>query len=245
MSDQRDRAEPFPPSSDNAMDPRPSAAPTPTAVPTAPETGGATVVDDDATVLGTTRAPAHLSDVRRDRLAAAGRLGGIRWGAAFFGWVAATGIAVLLVAVIGATGTALGLTESNAGDVVNGAVDNASAVSLGGAVALVVVLAASYLAGGYVAGRMARFSGRSQGFAVWVLGLLITIVGALVAVLVGTKYDVLARLDLPRIPMDEGTATTGGMLTLVAILVVTLLAAIVGGAIGDRFHRRLDEIDLR
>jgi UDP-N-acetylmuramyl pentapeptide phosphotransferase/UDP-N-acetylglucosamine-1-phosphate transferase len=80
---------------------------------------------------------------------------------------------------------------------------------------------------------------------VWVLGLLITIVGALVAVLVGTKYDVLARLDLPRIPIDEGTATTGGMLTLVAILVVTLLAAIVGGAIGDRYHRRLDEIDLR
>jgi hypothetical protein len=29
------------------------------------------------------------------------------------------------------------------------------------------------------------------------------------------------------------------------VLVMTLLAAILGGALGDRYHRRLDEIDLR
>lgn len=182
---------------------------------------------------------AHARHARVDRL------GGIRWGAVFFGWLAATGVAVLLVAIVAATGTAIGLTESTVDDVVDGAADNAGAVTLGGAIALVVVLAISYLAGGYVAARMARFSGRSQGAAVWVLGLIVTVVTALAGVLLGSTYDVLGRLDLPRIPVDGGTATRGGVLTLVAILVVTLVAAVVGGALGDRYHRRLDEIDLR
>ena len=118
-------------------------------------------------------------------------------------------------------------------------------MSLGGAIALVVVLGSGYLAGGYVAARMARFSGRSQGFAVWVVGLVVTLLVALGGVVLGSAYDVLARLDLPRIPIDEGTATVGGVLTLLAILVVTLIAAVVGGALGDRYHRWLDEIDLR
>jgi hypothetical protein len=173
------------------------------------------------------------------------RLGGIRWGAVFFGWLCATGVAVLLVAIVAATGTAIGLTESSVDEVVDGAVGNAGAVSLAGAIALVVVLALSYLAGGYVASRMARFSGRTQGFAVWVLGLVVTILAALGGVVLGSAYDVLARLDLPRIPVDEGTATTGGVITLVAVLVVTLLAAVFGGTLGDRYHRRLDAIDLR
>ena len=173
------------------------------------------------------------------------QLGGIRWGAVFFGWLCATGVAVLLIAIVAATGTAIGLTESTVDQVVEGAVGNASTISVGGAIALVVILAISYLAGGYVAARMARFSGRSQGFAVWVVGLVITILVALGGVLLGSAYDVLARLDLPRIPIDEGSATTGGVITLVAILVATLLAGVLGGSLGDRYHRRLDEIDLR
>jgi hypothetical protein len=183
-------------------------------------------------------------DVLRDRDERI-RLGGIRWGAVFFGWLCATGVAVLLIAILAGTGTAIGLTESTVDDVVDGAVGNAGAVSLAGAIALVVVLAISYLAGGYVAARMARFSGRSQGFAVWVLGLVVTLLAALAGYVLGSAYDVFARLDLPRIPVDEGTATTGGVITLVAVLVMTLLAAILGGALGDRYHRRLDEIDLR
>jgi MFS family permease len=51
---------------------------------------------------------------------------------------------------------------------------------------------------------------------------------------------VLQQLDLPRIPIDEGTATTGGIIALVAVLLVTLLGAILGGKLGDRFHRKVD-----
>jgi ABC-type Fe3+ transport system permease subunit len=184
-------------------------------------------------------------DPRADDRSPVVLLGGIRWGAVFFGWLCATGMAALLIAIIAATGTAIGLTESTVDEVVDDAVGNAAAVSLGGAIALVLVLAVSYLAGGYVAARMARFSGRTQGFAVWVVGLVVTLLAALGGVVLGSAYDVLARLDLPRIPVDEGTATTGGVITLVAILAVTLLAAVAGGLLGDRYHRRIDEIDLR
>lgn len=185
-----------------------------------------------------------MAAARADRDRRADLLGGVRWGAVFFGWLCATGVAVLLVALLAGTGTAIGLTEASVDDVVDSAAGNAGTVSLAGAIGIVVVLAVGYLAGGYVAARMARFSGRAQGVAVWVLGLVITILVALVGLLLGSAYDVLARLDLPRIPIDEGTATTGGVITLLAVLLVTLLAAVLGGHLGDRFHRRIDEIDL-
>jgi hypothetical protein len=51
---------------------------------------------------------------------------------------------------------------------------------------------------------------------------------------------VLQQLNLPRIPIDEGTATTGGIIALVAVLLVTLLGAILGGKAGDRYHRKVD-----
>lgn len=191
----------------------------------------------------TTRA--SLDDRNLEGTDAADRSRGIQWGAAFFGWLAATGVAVLLIALVAATGTAIGMTESNVEAVVDGAVGNAGAVSLGGVIALVLVLAISYLAGGYVAARMASSTGRSQGFAVWVVGLIVTVLAALGGIVLGSAYDVLGRLDLPRIPVDEGTATTAAVLTLATILLVTLLAALIGGALGDRYRRRLDAIDVR
>ena len=39
------------------------------------------------------------------------RFGGIKWGAAFFGWLSANGLAVLLVALLSAAGVALGLAN--------------------------------------------------------------------------------------------------------------------------------------
>ena len=66
--------------------------------------------------------------------------------------------------------------------------------------------------------------------------LLLAAAGALL----GAQYNVLQDLNLPRIPVDEGTATTAGIVTLVAILVVTLLGAVLGGKLGDRYHRRVD-----
>ena len=105
---------------------------------------------------------------------------------------------------------------------------------------MLVVLFLAYLAGGYVAGRMARFDGARQGIAVWIIGLLVVLALAVAGLVFGSEYNVLQQLDLPRIPIDEGTATTGGIIALVAVLLVTLLGAILGGKLGDRFHRKVD-----
>ncbi len=171
-------------------------------------------------------------DVQHDRF------GGIKWGAAFFGWLSANGLAVLLIALLSAAGVAVGLTNgvSSADD----AAANANTIGIGGGVAILVLLAVAYFAGGYVAARMARFDGLRQGFAVWLIGLVAVLVLAGLGAAFGAKYNVLSKLNLPRIPIDEGTATTGGVIALVAVLVVTLLAAMLGGKSGERYHRRVD-----
>jgi uncharacterized membrane protein YfcA len=56
----------------------------------------------------------------------------------------------------------------------------------------------------------------------------------------GSQYNVLQQLNLPRIPIDEGTATTGGIIALASILVATLVGAILGGKLGTRYHRKVD-----
>ena len=166
------------------------------------------------------------------------RFGGIKWGAAFFGWLSANGLAVVLVALLSAGGVALGL--ANGLDTADEAVAQADTVGLGGGIAILVVLFLAYLAGGYVAGRMARFDGARQGVATWLIGLIVVLLLAAAGAILGAQYNVLQQLNLPRIPIEEGQATTGGIITLVAILVVTLLGAVLGGKIGERYHRRID-----
>jgi hypothetical protein len=103
-----------------------------------------------------------------------------------------------------------------------------------------VILFLAYLAGGYVAGRMARFDGARQGVAVWVIGLLVVIALAVLGLVLGSQHNVLQSLNLPRIPIGEGTATTAGIIALVAVLVVRLVAAVLGGKTGERYHRKID-----
>jgi hypothetical protein len=93
-----------------------------------------------------------------------------------------------------------------------------------------------------VAGRMSRFDGPRQGGGVWVIGLLVTVLLAVAGVLLGGKYNVLSQLNLPRIPIDEGTLTTGGVIALVAVVLGTLLAAVAGGKAGTRYHRKIDKV---
>jgi len=170
------------------------------------------------------------------------RYGGIKWGAAFFGWLSANGLAVLLIALLSAAGVAIGLTEGipSVDEAVDSAGDQADTIGIVGGIVLLVILFLAYLAGGYVAGRMARFDGARQGIAVWVIGILVVLALAVAGLVFGSEYNVLQQLNLPRIPIDEGTATTGGIIALVAVLLVTLLGAILGGKLGDRFHRKVD-----
>jgi hypothetical protein len=174
---------------------------------------------------------------RRDSAARAHeRFGGIKWGAAFFGWLSANGLNVILLALATAAGAAVGITQATTSE----AQSNAETIGIVGGVVLLVILAVGYYAGGYVAGRMSRFDGARQGLAVWLIGLLITVALAAAGAIFGSKYNVLSQLNLPRIPIDEGDATTGGIIALALVLLVTLGAAILGGKAGDRFHRKVD-----
>jgi hypothetical protein len=197
--------------------------------------------DHDATVRtesGASGARATRGTARDAVDAQRARFGGIKWGAAFFGWLTANGLAVILVALLSAAGVALGLAQNV--DTADEAAQQAETLGIGGGIAILVILFLAYLAGGYVAGRMARFDGARQGLAVWIVGLLVVLVLAGVGVVLGSQYNVLQPLNLPRIPIDEGTATTAGIITLVAILLVTLLGAMLGGKLGDRYHRKVD-----
>lgn len=173
--------------------------------------------------------------------------GGVKIGSAFFGWLTATGTAVILTALVAATGAAVGLGTSNgdAARAADAANANANTVGIVGAIALLVVLFVSYLAGGYVAGRMARFNGAKQGVAVWLWAVVIAVVVAIIAALAGAQYDVLGTLNsFPRIPVGEGALTATGIITLVIAAVVSLAGAILGGLAGMRFHRRVDRVGL-
>jgi hypothetical protein len=185
----------------------------------------------------TGRATPDLDAVRRRQRE---EYGGLSWGSAFFGWLVAVGLAALLTALASAAGAAVGLTQASPDQ----AADSAGTIGIVGGILLLAILVIAYYAGGYVAGRMARFNGPRQGFAVWLFGLLVTVVLAVAGVLLGAEYNVLSGLNLPRIPVDEGSLTTGGVIALVAVLLGTLLAAVVGGKAGSRYHRKVDRVGL-
>ena len=162
--------------------------------------------------------------------------GGINWGASFFGWLVAVGVAALLTALLAAAGAAIGLTDTTESDVTS----NAEEIGVGGGIALVIVLMIAYYAGGYVAGRMSRFDGARQGLGTWALGLIFTIALAVAAVVLGDEYNVLEQLNLPALPVGDQSLATGAIIALAAIVLATLLAAMFGGKVGERYHKRVD-----
>ena len=182
--------------------------------------------------------PAHPTSAREARAIQRDEYGGFSWGSIFFGWLVAVGLAAVLTAILSGAGAAIGITEFSGDE----AADNAETVSLVGGILLLAVLLVSYYAGGYVAGRLARFDGARQGFGVWVFGVIVTLAFAAFAAIAGSEYNIFDKLDLPRIPVDEGTLTTGGAITLAAIVIGTLLTAVAGGKVGERFHRRVDRL---
>jgi hypothetical protein len=190
-----------------------------------------TVAERPATRTGEGAATPAALEVARVRQR--DEFGGVNWGASFFGWLVAVGVAALLVSILVAAGAAVGLTES---DVTN----PADEITLAGAIALVAVLMIAYYTGGYVAGRMSRFDGGRQGLATWALGLIVTVALALAAVILGDEYNVLEQLNLPALPVGDETLATGGAFALAAIALGSAVAAMAGGKVGERYHRRVD-----
>jgi hypothetical protein len=173
-----------------------------------------------------------------DRARQREEFGGFNWGAACFGWLVAVGITALLTALLSAAGAAIGLTQLSESD----ARSSADTISIVGAILVILVLALGYYAGGYVAGRMSRFDGGRQGLGVWLIGLAVTLVLAAAGAIAGAEYNLLGQLNLPRIPIDEGSLAGGAAIALAIVLVATVIAAIAGGKVGERYHRKVDRV---
>ena len=139
--------------------------------------------------------PVLAQEARREKF------GGLNLGAAFFGWLVAIAVSLLLTGIIGAIAAAVGsdaeITQSEAS---------------------------------------------RQGLGVWVIGLLVTIVMVALGAVFGQQYDVLSRVNLPRLPVSADTLSTGGIIAAIAVLLGTLLAAIAGGSVGTHYHRRVDKV---
>ena len=169
--------------------------------------------------------------------------GGMKFGSCFFGWLTASGTAVLLAAVVTGVGAALGLSRD-----VEAATTSATqteSVGLVGGILLVAIIFVAYLAGGYVAGRMARFNGLKQGLGVWLWAVIMAILAAVAGWLVDARLDVLAQVNsFPRLPVNEGTLTTAGLIVAIGVVAASLTGALLGGVTGMRYHRRVDRAGL-
>jgi hypothetical protein len=169
--------------------------------------------------------------------------GGMKFGSCFFGWLTASGTAVLLAALVTGVGAALGLSRTV--DVTNPSPAQTESIGFVGGIVLLVIIFVSYLAGGYVAGRMARFNGLKQGLGVWLWAVIMAILVGVAGWLAGARFDVLARVNsFPRLPLNEGTLTTGGIIVAVGVVAASLVGAMLGGLAGMRYHRRVDRAGL-
>jgi MFS family permease len=189
--------------------------------------GAADYSDDNDTLLHEEHTAADARD----------KFGGMNFGAGFFGWLVAIAMAVLLTSIVGAiaaaVGTSMDITQSDAER-------QAGTIGTAAAIVLLVVLLIAYYTGGYVAGRMSRFDGGRQGLAVWLVGLLVTIVAVVLGGLFGSQYNILDRVSLPRLPVSTDELNWAGLAAAVVILLTTLLAAMAGGKVGRRYHSKVD-----
>jgi cytochrome bd-type quinol oxidase subunit 2 len=164
---------------------------------------------------------------------------GFKTGAAFFGWLIMGAMLVLLTAVV--TGAAAGSTyvlDYTRADLN----DRAGTAAIVAASVVVLVISLAFYTGGYVAGRLARFDGMRQGFGVWMISLLLIVLTSSVGAFLNSRYDYTGRLDRPDVPLTNDSLLTGGLITAAALLMLPLLAALLGGKQGQRYHDKIDSL---
>lgn len=158
--------------------------------------------------------------------------GGVAFGPILTGVVVAFGAMFLMLALVGGVLAATGVATGLEGEAVE--------AGIAAGMALVVAQFLAYLWGGYTAGRMSRGAGAIN-------GLLVPLVAIVVAVIVGaiaTGLGSEANLNLPftvnRLPIENDLLVDWGVTIGIASLVAMFLGGLVGGALGERWHTRLE-----
>lgn len=161
---------------------------------------------------------------------ARGRFGGIDVLASLVGaFVAIAALVItggLLAAVLG--------TEPAAFDTGMASVSELTAPVLVGALALFV----AFFIGGWATGRMARFSGATNGVLMVVWALAMVVGFAALGGWLGEQYNVLGAIELPTLQTDQFAVL--GVIALAITLGLMLLGSVLGSVVGERWHRRAD-----
>jgi pantothenate kinase type III len=160
--------------------------------------------------------------------------GGISGGPILTGVVVAFGAMFLLSALVGGVLTAIGLTAEDV------TTSDAIQAGIGAGVILVAAQFLAYFWGGYTAGRMARGAGAANGALVPLIAIIVAVlVGAVVASLGAT-----ANLNLPfstnRLPLENDLVVDWGLAISIAALAAMFLGGAIGGALGSRWHTKLE-----
>jgi hypothetical protein len=164
---------------------------------------------------------------------------GFRLGAALFGWLIMVSMAVLLSAAIAGAAFGIGyVLDYTRADIEH----RAGTAAITAAALLVLMVCLAFYTGGYVAGRLARFDGARQGFGVWMFSLVLVGLAAGLGAYANSLYNLVDRVDRPDVPLTNNDLLTGGLVTAAALLMLPLLAALLGGKTGQRYHDKIDDM---
>jgi uncharacterized membrane protein YeaQ/YmgE (transglycosylase-associated protein family) len=184
----------------------------------------------------TLRSASSIREAREQRLIS--RYGGFDWVATFLGFAVAIFFALIFLgivgAVVGTVGFQLHAQVPKVGSALTGTTEK---LGVGALIGSLVAAFLAYLLGGYAAGRLARFQGVLNGIGVVLWTVAIGIILGIIGAILGNKFDVAKQLHLH---IDTTTLTAGGLISLVITVIVLLVAASLGGMLGERYHRGID-----
>lgn len=165
------------------------------------------------------------------------RYGSSDFMASIMGMFTGLGVLVFLSALIaaGAGGIDYQLNVINA----EGTLDEASIVGL---VMAAIVVFVSFVAGGFAAGRMARYNGGINGLGAGLWMILLVAVFAALGAWVGAEYNAFGGAELPNwfAQLDADELTTMAIVASAVLVLATLGGGYVGGRIGEVYHTRVD-----
>lgn len=157
--------------------------------------------------------------------------------ASVMGMFTGLGVLVFLSALIaaGAGGIDYQLNIINP----EGSLDEASILGL---IVAGIVVFASFVAGGFAAGRMARYNGGLNGLGAGLWMILLVAVFAALGAWVGAEYNPLSGADLPNwfAQLDVDELTVMAIVASTVLVVATLAGGYLGGRIGEMYHTKVD-----
>lgn len=164
--------------------------------------------------------------------------GGFDWVATFLGFAVAIFFALIFLGIVGAiVGTVGFQLHAHVPKIGSALTNTTQKLGAGALIGSLIAAFLAYLIGGYTAGRLARFEGMKNGIGVVLWTIVIGIILGILGAILGNKFGVPSQLHLS---IDTGTLTTAGIISLIVTLVVILVAAIIGGWLGERYHRTID-----